>query len=213
MTCGAGVSPTYPYERTIEAPRLRGVENVPRKLVQYLMDLPLPGYVPPDDNAYPRCRLMKYLFWDTADPLRELAPTTEEKLSILFDPKNAARPPTKRGYRLYPQSYVAQSQTDAQTRLLVYMGRTTPVNTHNIALAVHFDILTSVSSEQTAGAAMSRVFAMEQCVIEALNGVNIDGMGTVYFNRQAHGDCGSLAVGDRGTNIGRALVMGLSWME
>lgn len=54
---------------------LPGAEEIPHKLLTYLMDLPLPdGYEPVDDNTRPRVRLMKYLWHDGAKPLGERCP-------------------------------------------------------------------------------------------------------------------------------------------
>ena len=210
-TCPASLD-TYPYERVLEAPKLIGAEAIPRKVTQYLMDLPLPGYEPRDDNQLARCRLMKYLYHDVGDPLTKPLPTAEQKLSLLYLPERAAEPPTEKGYRLFPQSYVAQSQLNAQTRIMVYMGRSVAAGAQRVELSVIFDILSNVTTEGNA-IALSRTFAMEQCIIEPLNGVNMGGVGTFYFDRRQHGDCGSIPIGDRGTNVGRGLTMGLTWME
>lgn len=203
---------TYPYTRQAAAPRLTGAEEIPRKVAQYLMDLPLPGYEPRDDNRLARCRLMKYLWYDEDNPLSRPMPAAQEKLSMLYLPERASSPPAERGYRLFPQAYVAQSQLNAQTRIMVYMGRTIAAGAQQVELSVVFDILSNVTTEGNA-IALSRTFAMEQCILEALNGVNMGGVGTFYFNRRAHGDCGSIPIGDRGTNVGRELTMGLTWME
>ena len=66
-------SPTYPYERVMPSfLTFRGAEEIPQKLLTYLMDLPLPdGYEPVDDNTRPRVRLMKYLWHDGVKPLGE----------------------------------------------------------------------------------------------------------------------------------------------
>lgn len=38
---------SYPYERVQSGyTRLRGTEEIPIKILKYLMDLPLPGYMP-----------------------------------------------------------------------------------------------------------------------------------------------------------------------
>ena len=203
---------TYPYTRQAAPPRLTGAEEIPRKVAQYLMDLPLPGYEPRDDNRLARCRLMKYLWYDEDNPLSRPMPAAQEKLSMLYLPERASSPPAERGYRLFPQAYVAQSQLNAQTRIMVYMGRTIAAGAQQVELSVVFDILSNVTTEGNA-IALSRTFAMEQCILEALNGVNMGGVGTFYFNRRAHGDCGSIPIGDRGTNVGRELTMGLTWME
>ena len=80
-------SPIYPYERVQTGfLTFRGAEEIPHKLLTYLMDLPLPdGYEPVDDNTRPRVRLMKYLWHDGAKPLGERLPSAKEKQSLLFD--------------------------------------------------------------------------------------------------------------------------------
>lgn len=203
---------TYPYPRLMEVPKLVGAELIPRKVAQYLLDLPLPGYTPQDDNSLPRCRLMKYLYYDQENPLQQPLPTPEQKISLLYDPEHDTAAPTDKGYRMFPQSYVAQSQLNAQTRIMVYMGRTVAAASQQVELSVIIDILTNVTTEGNA-MALSRTYAMEQCIIEAMNGVNMGGVGTFYFNRRAHGDCGSMPISDRGTNVGRGITMGLTWME
>ena len=80
---------SYPYERVQSGyTRLRGTEEIPIKILKYLMDLPLPGYMPKDDNDHARVRLMKYLWYDGANPLANPLPTPQEKLSMLFDGDN-----------------------------------------------------------------------------------------------------------------------------
>ena len=37
--------------------KLEGAEKIPRKICDYLIDAPKGEYMPPDDNAYSRCRL------------------------------------------------------------------------------------------------------------------------------------------------------------
>ena len=101
-------SPTYPYERVAEFPRMEMAAEIPLIVCRYLMDLPMPGYTPKDDNAYPRCRLMKRLWYDDGDPLANPLPTPQQKLSILFDGQHPTLNTTEeqaahpKGYRLYP---------------------------------------------------------------------------------------------------------------
>ena len=53
-------SPTYPYSRVFPGyNRLRGTEEIPMKVLRYLLDLPLPGYLPKDDNERARVRLAR----------------------------------------------------------------------------------------------------------------------------------------------------------
>ena len=118
-------SPTYPYQRDQQYIKFIGAENIPRQVCTYLMDMPLPNYNPPTENIYPRVRLMKYLFYDGISPLDEPCPTTEQKLSVLFDPEHPTAPVSpEKGYRIFPQAYVAQAQNIGDTSLRCYMGQT-----------------------------------------------------------------------------------------
>ena len=64
-------SPYYPYEKVQTGfNTLRGAEEIPAKILRYLLDLPdWKGYQPVDDNSRPRVRLAKYLYYDDANPL------------------------------------------------------------------------------------------------------------------------------------------------
>lgn len=185
--------------------------DLPRKICNYIIDAPQKGYNPPDDNSYSRCRLWKYLFYDTDHPLDNPLPDITEKMSVVFDPENPTNAPTDKGYRLIPQIYVKQEQDIAQTRIMCYMGRTVPSNDEfRINLSVVFVILTHYSYEaNTKTNAYSRAFAIEQALIEAFHGVNMEGVGTFYMSRSKHPDCGSTEIYDGNTNIGRKLTIAL----
>lgn len=100
-------STTYPYERVQHYVALKGAEDIPRQVVDYLLDLPLPGYQPPAANEYPRVRLMKYLFHDGTSPLDEPLPTPAQKLALVFDPLRQTDPPDKEKlYRVDRKSVV-----------------------------------------------------------------------------------------------------------
>jgi len=49
--------------------------------------------------------------------------------------------------------------------------------------------------------------------VEALHGVNIDGIGTVHYNKAVHGDCGFTLYHDEGTNIYSDTFMAIDWQE
>lgn len=79
---------------------------------------------------------------------------------------------------------------------------------------MYFDILCNYGHETTTRTDdYARSVNIEQCLIEALNGVNIGGAGVMSFDRNAHPDNGSRAIYDQGTNVGRRLHMSLSWAE
>ena len=191
--------------------KLEGAEKIPRKICDYLIDAPKGEYMPPDDNAYSRCRLWKYLYYDGAKPLGEPLPTIHQKMSVVFDADSPEKPPTDKGYRLIPQVYIKPAQTDAQTRIYVYMGRTVPSNDEfKICIGVNFFIWTHYTYESnTKSDEYSRCFAIEQAIIEALHGVSMDGIGTFFMAKSKHPDCGSKAIFDGDTNVGRQLTIAL----
>ena len=80
-------------------------------------------------------------------------------------------------------------------------------------LSVIFELTTNVNYESASGYAISRTYAMECALIEALNGVNMNGVGTFYFDRTQHPSCGSWNIDDRGTNLGRRVILGLTWQD
>lgn len=208
------ISATYPYKRVQDYAWLGGVQNLPKKICDYLLDLPQNGYTPPQTNDYPRVRLMKYLYYDTARPLDEAALTPQQKLSLVFDPYNPTNPPTGKGYRIFPLEYVQQAQTAAQTILRCYIGYITPRDAYRVNISVIFEILTSaVYENNTKSASLSRAMAIEQCLWEALNGVNMDGVGAFYSDRRQMPDCGSYAINDGRTNVGRRVTFGLTWAD
>lgn len=183
----------------------------PRLICDYLIDAPQGDYQPKDDNRYSRCRLWKYLYHDGEKPLNKKLPTIKEKLSILFNPNKPTTPPTDKGYRLIPQTYIMQAQDKAQTRIYVYLGRSIAQQDDNTyVVSVVFDILTHYTYElNTKADEYSRSGAIVAALIEALNGVNITGIGTFSMSKRVHPDCGTKPIRDNNENVGVELIMGL----
>lgn len=183
----------------------------PRLICDYLIDAPQGDYQPKDDNRYSRCRLWKYLYHDGEKPLNKKLPTIKEKLSVLFNPNKAEDPPTDKGYRLIPQTYIMQAQVEAQTRIYVYLGRSIAQQDDNsYVVSVVFDILTHYKYElNTKADEYSRSGAIVAALIEALNGVNITGIGTFSMAKRVHPDCGTKPIRDNNQNVGIELIMGL----
>ena len=214
-------SPTYPYERVADFPKMEPANEIPLIICRYLMDLPMPGYTPPDRNDFPRCRLMKRLWYDDHDPLANPLPTPEQKMSMLFDGEHPTlntkeeKAEHQQGYRLYPLQWWMQSQTEAQTSLKVYIGRETPLDDFRVEIGIVFDIYVNANLEPSMGVGgLSKAYAMEKDIIDALHGVNFAGIGVMNYSRHTHGDAGSQNFYDEsGTNVGRRLVMSLTYME
>lgn len=215
-------SDVYPYSRVQTGfTRFVGAERIPLQILTYLLDLPdKNGYQPVDDNSRPRVRLAKYLWYDGANPLSYSLPTPAEKRSMLFDgntpvidtdEQKALHP---KGFRIYPLEFWEQAQKVAQTTLKCYTGRVVPFDDYHAAIGLYFTILVNYGQETTMRVDTSaKSYAIEQCIIEALHGVNITGIGTVEFSRYGHGDNGSRAIYDEGRNVGRQLHMSIMWAD
>lgn len=212
----------YPYEKVQTGYNtMRGAEEIPLKIIKYLLDLPdKEGYEPVDDNDRPRVRFIKYLFHDGENPLAKRLPTAEEKLALLFDPTqpviNSKELEKKhpKGYRLFAQTKIGQSQLEAKTEIKCYIGKVSPVNPYTENISLCFDIWTNVNFEtNTKTNYYSRVYDIEQAIIESLHGVNIAGVGVIDFSRIYNGECGSRAIYDEYTNVGRSLILNITWME
>lgn len=183
----------------------------PRLICDYLIDAPKGDYEPKDDNKYSRCRLWKYLYHDGERPLSNKLPTIKEKLSVLFNPNKPTEPPTAKGYRLIPQTYIMQAQEENQTRIYVYLGRGVAAQDDNTySVSVVFDILTHYTQElNTKSDEYSRSGAIVAALMEALNGVNMTGVGTFSMSKRVHPDCGTKPIRDGKENVGTELIMGL----
>ena len=215
-------SPFYPYQKVIPgANTLRGAELIPFKLVTYLLDLPdAAGYQPVDDNARPRVRLAKYLWYDEADPLSKPLPTPEQKRSMLFnayqpdlntDEQKALHP---KGYRLFAQRTLNQSVLTAKTMVKIYPGRFIDETDFQAVLGFQAEIWSNYALvTNTRTTAYDRSLDIEQCLREAMSGVDIEGVGTVRFARQGGGYNGSEVLYTEGEYAGRLLFFSTAWAE
>lgn len=216
-------SPYYPYEKVQTGYNtMRGSERIPMKLLQYLLDLPdKRGYTPTDDNRMPRVRLIKYLWYDEGNPLSMPLPTAKEKLSLLYDgtapvidtdEMKAAHP---KGYRLYWQKLWLQSQVKAQTLMKCYISRITHADEFHASVGLAWEIWCNTALQNnTRTDAYERAYNIEQCLTEALHGVNIAGIGVVDCGRYTNLENGSREIYDEtGTNVGRRLHMSVTWAE
>ena len=214
-------SPTYPYRRVIASNTLHGAELIPYKILMYLLDMPdSNGYTPPTSNDYPRVRLMRYIWNDGPRPLDGALPTPQERLSMLFNgdepdintDEQIARHP--KGYRLFPQRNIAQSIIEAKTMIKVYPGRILDDTDFRTILGFQMEIWANPNyATNTKTTALDRTFDIEQCVREALAGVDVGGVGTIRFSRQASSYNGSeILYSDSGMN-GRMLYFSTSWSE
>lgn len=214
-------SPYYPYEKILARNTMKGAELIPYKILNYLLDLPdAYGYQPVDDNERPRVRLLKFLCHDTANPLAKPLPTPEQKLSLVFDPDHPdintdelkAKHPF--GYRLFMQRVIGQSGLNADTILKCYIRNTFESQTLVTVIGVTFEVWSNVNiNTNTRTTSRDRNFAIEQCLHEALDGVNMAGIGTITFHRGENVYNGSEEVYDSSIGIGRIVTCSVIWEE
>lgn len=144
--------------------------------------------------------------------MSEALPTPKQKISLIFDPNHPDVAPTDKGYRIFPMIYPIQAQAEGQTTLKIFMGWAKPTNTFRIDQSVSFEVLTNTAYEGNAGGtSLTRTYEICVNIIRALNGVNIDGVGTFYFDRRQHTECGLEPIADKSQNVGYRLTLGLSY--
>lgn len=207
------INPYYPYRKIAEYTTMPDAETLLKKIVDYLLDLPMRGYEPPSDTSTPRSRLIRLLYWDEPHPLEKPLPTPQQKLSIVFDPESPDVAPTDKGYRIYPMIYPVEAQSEGQTTIRIFMGYAKPVSDLQVEQSIEFQVLTNTQYENNQhSVSLSRTYQICTEIIRALHGVNMDGVGGFYYNRRLHTDCGLEPIADKAQNVGYRLVMGLTYM-
>ena len=215
-------SPYYPFEKVVTgANGLKGAENIPNTILKYLLDLPdKNGYVPKDDNSRPRVRLIKYIYYDEPNPLAKPLPTPEQKLSLLYDGMNPdintdedkLNHPVS--YRIFGQQYELQSPTEAKTILRCFMAREIARSQNKTILGLNFETIVDYALDSNVKTEVySRMYAIHQCLVEALNGVNIAGIGTIAYSKQIHGDSGYTLYHTEGNFLYGDTFFGIDWQE
>lgn len=206
-----------PYEKIYNYWGEQNVVDVPSKLRDYLLLLPskdCPNPITTNDN--PRARFLKYLYYDDPNPLDNEIPSIQDRLALVFDPLKPDKPPlTDKGYRVFTQSNVAQANIIGQTILRIVMGQMVSTNPYSVTYSVNFQILSNYSLEaNTRSTALLRTFNMEQAIIQALNGVNMGGVGAFMVSRSGYSaenrgsiTTGSKPISDDQELVGRLLVM------
>lgn len=215
-------SPYYPYEKVhTGANTLKGAELIPGQIIRYLLDLPdRYGYEPVDDNERPRVRLIKYIYYDDPNPLSKPLPTKEQKLSLLYDGSNPDintdedKKNHPQRYRIFGQQYELQSPTQAKTMLRCFLAREIPRTEEKTILGLNFETIVSYALEGNMTTNVySRMYAIHQCLVEALNGVNIAGIGVVRYSKGNHGDAGRTLYHTEGNDVYQDSFFSIDWQE
>lgn len=207
-------NPYFPYSKVSDFVTMPDAENLLKKVVDYLLDLPMKGYAPPDDTSTPRSRLIRLLYYDTPYPLEQPLPTPEQKISIVFDPESPDVPrDTEKGYRIFPMIYPIQAESAGRTSLKIFLSYAHPRSTMQIDQAICFEVLTNTAYENNSrGSSLSRSYQICLEILRSLNGVNMDGVGGFHFDRRQNTECQLEPIADRNQNVGYRLTMGLTYM-
>lgn len=144
--------------------------------------------------------------------MNEVLPAPKDKISLIFDPNHPDMAPSDKGYRIFPMIYPVQAQAEGQTTIKIFMGWAKATSAFRIDQSVTFEVLTNTAYEGNAGGyALSRTYDICTNIIRAFNGVNIDGVGTFYFDRRQHSECGMEPIADKSQNVGYRLTLALSY--
>jgi hypothetical protein len=207
-------NPYFPYQKVADYTTIPDAETLLKKIVDYLLDFPMKGYMPPSDTSTPRSRLSRLLYYDVTHPLDQPLPTPAQKISMVFDPESPDVPPDKdKGYRVYPMIYPIQAESMGRTSLKIFMGYAKPVSPMRVEQSVMFEVLSNTALEgNQATTSLSRTYQICVEILRALNGVNMEGVGGFYFDRRQLTDCGLEPIADKSQNVGYRLTMGLTFM-
>lgn len=207
-------NPYFPYQKVADYTTIPDAETLLKKIVDYLLDFPMKGYMPPSDTSTPRSRLSRLLYYDVPHPLDQPLPTPAQKISMVFDPESPDVPPDKdKGYRVYPMIYPIQAESMGRTSLKIFMGYAKPVSPMRVEQSLMFEVLSNTALEgNQATTSLSRTYQICVEILRALNGVNMEGVGGFYFDRRQLTDCGLEPIADKSQNVGYRLTMGLTFM-
>ena len=207
-------NPYFPYRKVADYTTFPDAETLLKKVVDYLLDLPMRGYTPPNDTSTPRSRMIRLLYYDIPHPLEQPLPTPAQKISVVFDPESPDVPKdTEKGYRIFPMIYPIQAESMGKTTLKIFMSYAKPISEFRAEQAICFEVLTNTAYENNqASVSLSRTYQICVEILRALNGVNMDGVGGFYFDRSLHAECGLEPIADRNQNVGYRLTMGLTYM-
>lgn len=198
------------YEQTYRFNDLPRAENLTNEIITYLLDMPKAGYTPADEGA--RADIARMLWYDTNDALDRSAhalPTAQEKKTLIYNPKipTPTEKQAPKGYRIFLQPRIGETQTEQKTELRIFMGETYPVSDFRAMQAIEFQILCGMSLDTMQGG-ISRSYLMLLSIIRALNGVDIGaGSNTIHFNRDYYHFSGSEYFNDGRFNCGYYLRM------
>ena len=198
------------YEQIYPFNNFPNADTLIHDIIAYLLDLPKKGYEPPDKGA--RADLIRMLWYDEEDCLdrtKHGLPTVEEKKSLIYNPKIPTPTTAKnpKGYRIFLQPRIGESQTEQKVELRIFAGETYPTSDFRSIQAIEFQILCGMSQDTLLNS-VSRSYKIVLDLIRALNGVDVGGgTNTIHFNRDYYHYCRTQYFNDGRFNLGYYLTM------
>ena len=198
------------YETVYQFNNMPNADTFCYDILVYLLDFPKPGYMPSDDSV--RADIGRLLWYDECDALDRIvhAPLSPvEKKTLIYNPKipTPTLEQAPKGYRLFQQPRIGETQTEQKTELRVFPGELYPVSDYRALQAIEFQILCGMSLDTMAGG-ISRSYTLALDIIRALNGVDIGGgSNTIHYNRDFYHYCQMQYFNDGRFNVGYYLTM------
>lgn len=139
-----------------------------------------------DDKAEDLWKLLKY---NTEDALGKPNLTLSEKMSLVC--KNNA---DQNSYNIFLTRLIEDEQIAERSILKLYKMNTTPEDNIKAVCVYAFDILTGAKSSivEYNGIPCSRLDVIEAILVQSLNGIDVNGVGYLQYNRQLSRTCGAI---------------------
>ena len=142
-----------------------GIEMMPYKIIAYMVE-----------NNEDIFKLLKY---NSPDALDQPNLTCDEKTSMIYGGQ-----PNSTDYKIFSQPITDDAFTEMVSQFRVYPDIIIPENHIRGLVTFNFEIL-SHSKINTLNNYSTRLSWMLQNTIKTLNGINIDGVGSLFFDKSA----------------------------
>lgn len=120
--------------------------------------------------------LWKILKYNTNNPYKEANLTKSEKAALIYD---GGADPTN--FRLFIDQGMEDSVTDVMSMLRIYPLIILPENYTNGLASINFEVY-SHAKTNTMINHQTKIDTIVQVLIKTLNGKDVDGIGTLFFN-------------------------------
>lgn len=134
--------------------------------------------------------IWKLLYYKDADAYKKPNLTLEQKRSIIYSGQEEAT-----SYRVFMDKNMADGIYTEDTYLRIFPFSLTPVDRTVGICTVGFQIF-SHFKVNTMSNRRTRIDTILSALLKSLNGVDVKGVGVLYFNSERSSTCGMLDIGD-----------------